>query len=217
MTKNNGSSTPSTHRLAKSGQCMNAEDDPALLNDMEVCTPQAEFHPHPGPITSFLTSCQPMSDSMLKDMHLSLWAPLQADMLLCIHGFKEDLHKASERVGQIEDKMGEYASSFNSLVDAHNAHRYDLQWLKAKVADLGDRSHRNNIKIRGIPVSVQHAQLAQYVQDLFKCVAPSLTPEDLIIDRIHRFIKPAHLPQSVQWDRLLRINFFQAIEKVLSA
>lgn len=68
-------------------------------------------------------------------------------MLSCIHGFKGELQEVGERVRQIEDKMGEYAS----LVDAHEAHRYKLHWHKAKVADLEDRSRWNDLKIRGIP------------------------------------------------------------------
>lgn len=49
--------------------------------------------------------------------------------------------------------MGEYASSYNSLVDAHNDQSEEVAWLKAKVTDLEHRSHRNNVKLRGIPES----------------------------------------------------------------
>lgn len=75
----------------------------------------------------------------------------------------------------IEDRMEGYPPFYNSLVDAHEAQRDELHWLKAKVADLEDRSCRNNIKIRGIPESVSQAQLVHYTQDLFKCVLPTLT------------------------------------------
>lgn len=113
-----------------------------------------------------------------------------------------------ERVSQIEDKMGKYADFFYTLLDTNAVHEDDLQWLKAKVPDLVVRSH-SNIKICGIPESVQLAKLTHYVQDLFKSVAPSPMPEDLTIYRIHRIPKPAYLPQAVPHDVLLRILFFR--------
>lgn len=47
--------------------------------------------------------------------------------------------------------MGEFASHFNELVDVHSEHEEDVEWIKAKLADLEDRSRWNNLKIRGIP------------------------------------------------------------------
>lgn len=51
--------------------------------------------------------------------------------------------------------MGKFASSHNTLdVDVHNDQEDGMEKLKAKVADLEDRSRRNNVKIRGMPESV---------------------------------------------------------------
>lgn len=47
--------------------------------------------------------------------------------------------------------MGEFEDTFNTMVEAHNDHDDEISWLKAKVADLEDRSIRNNLKIRWIP------------------------------------------------------------------
>lgn len=90
----------------------------------------------------------------------------------------------------MKDKL---AASFNTLADAHEAHCDYLQWLKAKVANLEDRSHQNNIKICCFLESVQLAQLSQYVPDLFRSVTPSLMQEDLAIVRIHCIPKLACL------------------------
>lgn len=49
------------------------------------------------------------------------------------------------RTDKIESKMGEYASSHNVLVDAHTAQGDEIAWLKDNVADLEDRSRRNNL------------------------------------------------------------------------
>lgn len=86
-----------------------------------------------------------------------------------------------------------------------------------KLADLEDRSRRNNLKIRGIPKSISAQQLPNFACDLFQTVIPSLSPTDLTIDRIHRVPKPTFLPQEVPRDVLLRVHFFQIKEKILHA
>lgn len=63
-----------------------------------------------------------------------------------------------EHVGH---NMGEFATSHYSLINAHNNQSDEVVWLKAKVADLEDRSCRNNVKIRGIPETITSAQLRE--------------------------------------------------------
>lgn len=93
------------------------------------------------------------------------------------------------------------------MVDVHEAHSEDIMWLKNKVADLEDRFRRNNIKISGVSDDIPQDQLMQYAHTLFYVLFPSLTPMDLLIDRIHRLSKPSFLPQEVPRDVLLRIQF----------
>lgn len=45
--------------------------------------------------------------------------------------------------------MGEYASTINDLVDANESNEDDIEVIKAKMADIEDRSRMNNVKIRG--------------------------------------------------------------------
>lgn len=108
---------------------------------------------------------------------------------------------------RVESKIDEYASSDNVLVDAHTAQGEEISWLKDKVTDMEDRSRRNNLKIRGIPESVPLNQL-QYAQTLFSTLVPTLTPQDLIVDRIHRVPKPSFLPDKNQKDVLLRVHYY---------
>lgn len=67
--------------------------------------------------------------------------------------FKAEVQDLNIRVEHIEQKMVEFASSFNTLVDAHNETE-DLSWLKSKVVDLGDRSHCNNLRNHEISESM---------------------------------------------------------------
>lgn len=75
----------------------------------------------------------------------------------------------------------------------------------------------NNLKIRGVPESVQPSQLPHYARDLFHAVTPTLSPSDLMINRIHRIPKLREEEEEVPHDVLLRMHYFQVKETVLFA
>lgn len=81
---------------------------------------------------------------------------------------------------------------------------------------MEDRSRRNNLKIRGIPESVQQSDLGPYAATLFKNLIPSLTDLDVPIDRIHLLPKPSHLSDHIPRDILLRLHFFHVKENLMS-
>lgn len=114
----------------------------------------------PDSIDVFLTNHQPILDTVLKEMLVSLRSSLHLDMVSCVHKFSMDLKSISDRVTHVESKMGEYAVTINDLVDANYSRDDEIESIKAKMVDMEDRIRRNNIKIRGIPESVQqHVQL----------------------------------------------------------
>lgn len=89
------------------------------------------------PIANFPTSSQPISDTMLKGMLLSLRASLQSDILTGIKKCQADVQAIGSRVDHVEQKMGECTCSFNTLVDAHTTQNEEITWLKDKVSDPG--------------------------------------------------------------------------------
>lgn len=58
-------------------------------------------------------------DTVLKDMLLSVSSTLQADTMTCMHRFNSEIQAVESRVEHIENKMGEYASIINDLVDSN--------------------------------------------------------------------------------------------------
>lgn len=90
--------------------------------------------------------------------------------------------------------------------------------LQMKVADLEDRSHRNNLKKkRGIPEAVKPQDLIPYLQLLFLKFILDVTPRDLLMDTEHRIPKPLHLPDTVPRDVLTLIHFYHIKEQLLRA
>lgn len=105
-----------------------------------------------------------------------------------------------------ENTLGDISITVNDLVDAHNDGLEERKWLKAKLADLEDRLHRNNVKLHGVSKTVLPADLMHYTKYIFVELFPDATPIELPIDRIHHLPRPSHLPDKVPRDVL--INFF---------
>lgn len=164
-------------------------------------------------INSFPTSYQPISETTLKDMLVSLRRLFYKDMMTYMQSFKMEVLELGGRVTHLEQKIGEYASSFNALVDSHTKQDDEVEWLKAKVED---RSHRNNVKMRGIPETIQPAHLFQYASEFICTVLPLILESDLIINRIHRQPKLQHLPDNVPRDILMHVHFYQVKVEVTS-
>lgn len=64
-------------------------------------------------------------------------------------------------VSHIDANLGDIATTVNDIIDAH-VHVADTKWIKDKLADIEDRSHCKNIKLHGIPESVQTSDLSTY-------------------------------------------------------
>lgn len=90
----------------------------------------------------------------------------------------------------------------------------ELQYITNKFADVEDCSRRNNVKIRGIPISIQGTELIAYLQQFFKTLVPELSPHNPIIDCIHRLYKCKHIPAAMPHNILMCI-FFQANEHII--
>lgn len=88
--------------------------------------------------------------------------------------------------------------------------------IKAKLADIEDRSRRNNVKIRGIPESVQQQDLCKYVTQLFITVMPDMSALDLTGDRIHQLPKPTYLSDNIPMEVILRLHFYHAKERLIA-
>lgn len=95
---------------------------------------------------------------------------------------------------------------FNELVDAHSERKEAVEWIKAKLADLQDRSRLNNLKIRGTPETIK--QHWDYFVKLMSHILPDAPTTELIVNRIHRLPKPPHLSDKFSRDTIVCIHFY---------
>lgn len=214
-----GPSSPSTRSPAKSKPRRDSPTRQGTDPGMEVSGPHSDpthqSSTDRDPIKEFPTADRPVSDTLLKDMLLSLRSSLQADMVRGITECQREVQAIGHRVHQVENKMEEYTSAYNVMVEAHTAQGEDITWLKVKMA--GDRSRRNNLKLRGIPEDIPPNQLLQFAQTLFSTLVPDASAHDLLVDRIHRVPKPSFLPADIPRDVLLRMHFYHIKDRLLQA
>lgn len=170
----------------------------------------------PDSIDQFPTNNQPVLDIVLKEMLVSLRSSLHSDMISCVHKFDTELQSVTSRVSHIENKMGEYAATISDLVEANEGKEDDIEEIRAKMTDIEDRSRRNNLKIRGVPETVKQ-DLREYVSQLFKAIMHVMTELEFTVDRIHRLPKPTYLSDNVPRDVILRMHFYHAKERLMTA
>lgn len=75
-------------------------------------------------------------------------------------------------------------------MDVHNEKDDEIEFMKSKVADLEDRSRRNNVKLLGVAESVSPSSFRQYVQEFIATLLPNTPDREVIVDRAHRLAKP---------------------------
>lgn len=152
----------------------------------------------------------------MKDMFLSLQSSLMLNISSMIGKFSSDMQGLGERVKHIEHKMDACTTTVNNLIDAYKEQSDNTDWIKVKLADLEDRSRRNNVKLMGVPESVAPTDLQKYARDMIAQLLPDISPIERNIDRIHRIPKPKHLEASIPRDVLMKIHFFPTKEKLLA-
>lgn len=70
-------------------------------------------------IAAFPTSGQPVLDSTMKDMLLSLQSSLMTNLSSLINKFTTDMRHTGDRVQYMEHRMEECTDTVNDLVDAY--------------------------------------------------------------------------------------------------
>lgn len=109
------------------------------------------------------------------------------------------------------------AKAYNRLLEAHNQQALIIQKMQDRMANLEDRSRRNNVKFRGIPESVSTADIVPFLHTLLKTILPDCTPSDLLINRAHCLRKPTYLPDSVPRNIIARLHYFTIKERLMLA
>uniref|UniRef100_A0A8C5QPP8 Uncharacterized protein n=1 Tax=Leptobrachium leishanense TaxID=445787 RepID=A0A8C5QPP8_9ANUR len=158
----------------------------------------------------------PASEGQIRALLSELRDTLQADFRSIVADLHKDISDLGDRTDQLETKTDDLCLAHNELVDAFKTLQNSQDLLQRKVADLEDRSRRNNIRIRGIPEAVKSEDLHDYALHLFRTLLPSTPDAELCVDRIHRVSKPKNLAATGPRDVLVWVHFFKIKEELMA-
>lgn len=100
---------------------------------------------------------------------------------------KADVSTQSDRVTSGETSFAALELRVGKLERAQDHQRDTALALQLHLEDVLDQSHRNNLRLRGIPESME--TLGQTIQDLFHTVLEEPAGE-IEVDRAHRTLGP---------------------------
>lgn len=160
---------------------MRLDSDPRNPEVSSLMTDIPTSIPQPSPIAAFPTSNQPVLDTTVKEMLISLQISLHVTISSMFMKLSSEMHSLGNKVSQIDNQVGAITGTVNKLVDAHEHTRNEHQWMRVKMADLKERLRRNNVKICGIPESILPPDLNSYTRRLISTILPELSPMETII------------------------------------
>ncbi len=121
-----------------------------------------------------------------------------------------------QRIGSLESRLTEVDQRLDYLEVACSGLRKDNEWLRAKASDLEGRSRWQNVRIMGLPESIEGPRptifFSQFLVEVFGHQILSSPPE---LDRAHRI--PAPKPASGQRPHpvILRFHRYQVKDLVI--
>ncbi|CAH2272776.1 Hypothetical predicted protein [Pelobates cultripes] len=130
---------------------------------------------------------------------------------------KNEVRELSNRTASVENDCQDLKTAQTGISENLLTLQQRMEAMEGKLADYEDRARRNNLRLRGVPESVQPDDLQLYVRGLMHAYAPDIPSDMLLVDRVHRVPKPKHLPDSAPRDVVLRAHYYHIKELVLRA
>lgn len=133
-----------------------------------------------------------------------------------LDALQQSLDNHDARLTSLEDHAGSLEDRFGRLEASCLKLQADNDKLRAKVTDLEGRNRRSNLRLVGVPESLEGSQpskfFAQMLQDVFgRELLPTL-PE---LDRAHRSLAPKPVPAANPRPVVICFHYYQQKEMIM--
>ncbi|KAJ4939396.1 hypothetical protein JOQ06_028845, partial [Pogonophryne albipinna] len=146
----------------------------------------------------------------LRELNLKYFLSSFEALTTTLNGLNSTVAGHGERIGSLEDNSNEVDRRLQHLENACSTLQQDNVLLKTKLADLEGRSRRQNIRIIGLPESLEGprptAFFSQLLVDVFGKEVLSSPPE---LDRAHRSLAPKPAAGDKPRPVTVRLHHFQ--------
>lgn len=121
-----------------------------------------------------------------------------------------------QRIGALEDNSNEVDHRLIELEKACTTLQRDNESLTAKLADLEGRSRRQNIRIVGLPESIEGSRPTAFFSHLLVDVlGTEILPSPPELDRAHRSLAPKPAPGAKPRPVIIRLHRFQVKDQII--
>lgn len=125
----------------------------------------------------------------IQDLH-SMAEDIKLTFTEALAGLKTDLRAIVSRVGDIEAKTIQHTRDLRRTQDVISEHTNALISLKHQLEDLDNKSRRKNIRLRGLPESVDPTHMETIVRAIFNAALNRPPESPMDIERVHRALRP---------------------------
>uniref|UniRef100_A0A803KDQ1 L1 transposable element RRM domain-containing protein n=1 Tax=Xenopus tropicalis TaxID=8364 RepID=A0A803KDQ1_XENTR len=129
---------------------------------------------------------------------------------------KAEITALHSKTADIEHRAESVENTLESLLTVTESQSRAIQLLTRRVEDLDNRGRRCNLRVRGLPESIDQPILKQTVQAIFNDILGQQPANDLQIERIHRALRPRGLPTEKPRDIICCLLSYTKKEDILT-
>lgn len=160
-------------------------------------------------------SAQPIAPQLNIDDLRSIATDIKNALSSAISELSLDLQAMTGRIQKVEDNNILQQRAIDRIdyrIDSHNRQLGDMQ---RHVEELDNRGRHHNLRIRGLPESVENENLPQTVSDVFNDILDNPACSVLSMERIHRALRPKGKESDPPRDVVCHVDNFNIKEMIL--
>lgn len=144
-----------------------------------------------------------------------LISAVEQSCLQAVEGLREDTQALGHRVEKVENDQEVMVHAVADVQDAIKNHEDVLNSYRDQLNDYENRDRRQNIRIKGLPESIQTPELISTVQKIFCHILGDFAPEIIELDWAHRI--PSHNAQKVETPRdvICKVHKYAVKESIM--
>lgn len=150
----------------------------------------------------------------LRDLQ-AVAADIKDTLFSAISDLRHELQAISGRMQRVEEDVALQGSATKATHHKVNSHTMQLRDLQRHVEDLDNRGRRHNLRVRGLPETVEQDQLLQVVTGLFNQLLDRPRPTPVDMERIHRALRPRGRDADPPRDVICYVNDYLLKEDIL--
>lgn len=130
------------------------------------------------------------SPALCLDDLRSVASDIKNTLSAAISDLRADIQAIALRVEEVETTQARHDVSLCQVQQLTESHAMHLREINRHMEDLDNRGRCRNLRVRGIPESIDPSHLSQAVTNIFNDLLERLPDTPITFERIHRALRP---------------------------